>query len=262
MAEEDNKGGGDGDQSQEKTEEPTQRRIEKAREQGSVARSVEVNSAFILIFSLLILYFIGSNIIVNLGDAMSKFFRQAGSVEINPTSVERISIQILITLSSAILPIALIIMVVGLSTNVAQVGLLFSSHSLQFSFDKMDPIKGLKRIFFSRRSVVELAKGITKVLVVAIVGFFSLKSVIDDSLMILDSNINVVMAFIGKSSLGVGMKMGLAFLVVAVFDYIFQWREHQRQLKMTKQELKDEMREHEGDPILKSRIRSIQRAMS
>ncbi|MBS4028638.1 MAG: flagellar biosynthesis protein FlhB [Ignavibacteriales bacterium] len=264
MADEDSRGSGSGerDDSQDKSEEPTHRRTERARKRGQVAKSVEVNSAFILLFGLLFLYFMGAGIVINLGEAMKTVFSQVGSIEITQVSLQRILLQMMVTFASALLPIAMLLMVIGVASSVAQVGFLFSTYPMRFELNKIDPFQGIKRIFFSRRSVVEVVKGIAKILIVSIVAYFSIQSVVDESIMVVDSSVEVVMAFIGKSSLGVGIKMGLAFLALALFDYVFQWREHQRNLRMTKQEVKEEMRESEGDPMLKSRIRSIQRAMA
>jgi len=256
------KSGGGEDSGQEKTEEPSQHKREKSRQRGAVAKSVEVNSAFILIFGLLLLYFMGSAAIVNLGDAAKKIFMESGASRISMVNAERFFLQGFVTLISTILPIVAILMLIGLASSIAQVGFLFTTQTLEFSWDKLDPLKGIKRIFFSRRSVEELAKSVLKIIIVAVVGYFSLKSVVNESIMVLDSDIGIVMSFIGKSSVSVGLKMGLAFLALALLDYMFQWREHQRQLRMTRHELKEETKETEGDPLLKSRIRSIQRSMA
>jgi len=256
------RGSGDSDQSQEKTEEPTPRKREKAREEGQTAKSMEVNAAFAMVFGMLLFFFVGAGIIVNLSNTAKHFFMESPTFEVTKVNVERLVYQAVITLASTILPFIVGLMIVGVISNVAQVGFLFTSKPLEFSFDKLNPLTGIKRIIFSKRSLVELGKGIMKVLIVAVVAYFSLQSVIDDSLVILDSDIAVVLAFIGKSSLSVGFKMGLAFLALALLDYMFQRSEYNKKLRMSHQELKDELKETEGDPLMKQRIRSTQKLLS
>ena len=247
---------------QDKTEEPTARRQEKAKERGSVAKSMEVNSAFAMIFGLLLMSFVGSKIILIISNFTREIFMSSAVVRVNEDNVQKIFVSAIETLVYTALPIASGLMLIGVMANVAQVGFMFAPKQLEFSFSKLNVIEGIKKVVFSRRALMELGKGVAKVLVVAIVGYYALKEVIEEALVIVDSDMQVVLAFIGNSTLSVGYKMGLAFLALALFDYAFQRKEHMKKLKMTKQEIKEEMKETEGDPLVKSRIRMIQRTFS
>jgi flagellar biosynthetic protein FlhB len=153
-------------------------------------------------------------------------------------------------------------MLLGLLANYAQVGFLFTFEPIKPKWDKLDPMKGIKKILVSKRSAVELVKGLLKLAVVGIVAYTSLQGVVAESMLMTDSDVGGILGFMASSAFSVMLKTGLAFLVIAVLDYMFQRYEHQREMKMTKSEVKEESKQMEGDPLIKSRIRSIQRDMA
>jgi len=110
--------------------------------------------------------------------------------------------------------------------------------------------------------MVELAKNLLKVTIVGGIAYAALDSVMVESVNLMDSDVESVLGFMAKASLGIGLKTGLAFLALAVLDYFYQRFEFERDLRMTKQEVKEESKQQEGDPLVKSRIRSIQRRIA
>jgi flagellar biosynthetic protein FlhB len=153
-------------------------------------------------------------------------------------------------------------MVIGLISNVAQVGFYFSTEALAPKWSKLNPLHGIKNIFFSRRSAVEMSKGLAKMILIGLVSYFTLDSLLSDSLQLVDADAQAVVTYMAKGALAVGFKASAVMLVLAGFDYAFQRFEYERNLRMTKQEVKDEYKMLEGDPQIKSRIRTIQRQIA
>jgi flagellar biosynthetic protein FlhB len=149
-----------------------------------------------------------------------------------------------------------------LIVNYSQVGFLFTMEPLQPKFGKMNPLTGFKRVFLSKHSFMEMLKGLFKVAIVGFVAYAATNDVMADSLSLADSDASAIMKFMAAVSLKVGLKVGLAFFVLAAGDYIFQRFEFEKSLRMTKQEVKEEAKQSEGDPQIKGRIRTIQRQIA
>ena len=247
---------------EERTEPASGRKKEEARKKGQVVKSLEVNTALLLVFGLLVLYVAGGLIAQQLTSVAKEVFLNAGRIVISPAGLHHGLVQVFLVIGISVAPIAVSLMVVGLISNVAQVGFLFSTKALEPKWSKLNPLNGIKNIFGSRRSLVEVSKGIVKVAVVGWVAYIALDSMITDTLQLADAELSAVIAFMVKGAFAVGFKAGLAMLVLAVFDYAFQRYEHERNLRMTKQEVKEEFKMLEGDPTVKGRIKTIQRQIA
>jgi flagellar biosynthetic protein FlhB len=247
---------------EERTEPATARKKEESRKKGQVVKSHEVNTAIALVSGLLILYFSGGLIAQQLAAVMKTAFVDASRIELTAASVHNLVAQGLLTIGYVVAPVAIGLMAVGTLANFAQVGFLFSMEALQPKWGKLNPLTGIKNLFASRRSFVEISKGILKVIVVALVAYYALDSLLADSVMLVDADLQTVFAFMAKGALSVGFKAGLATLVLALFDYAFQRFEYERGLRMTKQEVKEEYKMLEGDPTVKGRIKTIQRQIA
>ena len=248
--------------SQEKTEQATPYRREESRKKGSVARSVEMNSAFILVFGLLILYFGGAALASTIASISRTLFSNASTMVINPTSVHHYTVEGLLACLYLLAPMLIGLLVVGLGASVAQVGFYFAPEALALKWHKLNPISGMQKVFISRRAMAELLKNLLKVLIIALVAFFSIKGMLADTLSLMDGDVPGILTFLVSASLGAGFKMGLAFLALALFDYLFQRYEFERDIRMTKQEVKEETKTTEGDPLIKGRIRTVQRQIA
>ncbi len=247
---------------QEKTEPASDRKREEARRKGSVARSVEFNSAFVLLFGLMILA-VGSGTLVNgLADVARSIFSGAGSMPVSMQSLQSMAGTGAIRVGMLLAPLILGIMAVGLSASYLQVGFVYSPEALKPSFEKLNPLNGIKKVMISRRSLMELAKSLVKILVVGTVAYSAIEQVIGEAPSLVDSDPEALLGFLGNSAFGLGLKTGLAFLVLALIDFFFQRYEHERSLRMSKEEVKEENKTMEGDPLVKSRVRSIQRRIA
>jgi flagellar biosynthesis protein FlhB len=246
----------------EKTEPASEKKRSDARNKGSVAKSMDLNSAALLIFGLLILYVGGSALATQLGQMARSIFSNLSHVELNAANAHSFLKEHITFFVITVLPTLVGFLVVGLIANFGQVGFLFTMQPLMPSFGKMNPAAGLKRVLFSKHAVIEIVKGMVKVVLVGLVAYNALKDVTAQSMTLVDSDVGAILEFMAKSAMQVGLKVGLAFFVVAGFDYWFQRFEFEKKLKMTKEEVKQEGKEAEGDPQIKGRIRTIQRQIA
>jgi flagellar biosynthetic protein FlhB len=193
--------------------------------------------------------------------ARSSFMR-AGTLPVTLENLHAMMSGGMVRLGLLMAPVILGIMVVGLASSYLQVGFVYSPEVLRPSFDKINPMQGIKKILISRRSLMELAKSMIKVTIVGIVAFFGIKDVIAEAPTLVESDPSAVMGFLSSAAYSLGVKTGIAFLVLAVVDYFYQRFEHEKELRMSKEEVKEETKSTEGDPMVKGRIRTIQRRIA
>jgi len=247
---------------QERTEPASQKKREDARRKGKVVRSMEMNSAFVLVFGLLILWFGGSALLSGVAGVAREMFSTAGSVEITQATAHLMVGRSIQTIGLLIAPIVLGFMLVGVASSLAQAGFLLTFEPLQPRWERLNPLAGIKRLFFSRRAVVETLKNLLKVVVVGVVAYWAVDGVLADALTLADADPGTILQFMGRGALSVGLKTGMAYLGLALADYFYQRFEHERDLRMTRQEVKEEFKSQEGDPLIKSRIRTVARQIA
>ena len=160
-----------------------------------------------------------------------------------------------------IAPILIVLMIVSILTNVLQTGFIFSVEALTPKASKIDPIKGMENLF-SKRSLVELSKSLLKIVIIGWVAFLAFKKDMSHMIPMLYQENTQIFAQLGELSFNLLVKCCCVILVLAILDFMYQKWDHGQKLKMTKQEVKDEFKQSEGDPMVKSRIRSIQREMA
>jgi flagellar biosynthesis protein FlhB len=247
---------------QEKTEPASDRKREEARRKGKIARSVELNSALVLLFGLLIMYVGGGALASGMAEIARSAFMRSGTLPVNMENLHALFSGGMVRMGLLLAPVILGIMVVGLASSYMQVGFVYSPDVLRPTFDKINPMQGIKKILVSRRSLMELAKSLVKVTVVGLVAYAAIEDVIAESPTLVESDPTAVMGYLSSAAYGLGIKAGLAFLVLAVVDYFYQRFEHEKELRMSKEEVKEETKSTEGDPMVKGRIRSIQRRIA
>ncbi len=249
-------------QGQEKTEAPTEKKRRESREEGQVAFSKELPSAALLAGILLTLIATSPLILDAFREMTTQIFREMSKAdELSIGSLYDLSGEIFSTLLPAFAPFAAIIVLVGILASVLQVGVQITLKAIAPKFNKISPLTGLKRLF-STQSLADFLKSMAKLIIVGIVGYITYMDKITElnglSVAtpedILEYNFTVVAEVSGK--------IVLALVAIAIFDYIYQRWHHEKQLMMTKQEVKEETKQTEGDPQLKARIRQIQREMS
>ena len=246
---------------QEKTEQATPKRLQEMREKGQVAKSREVPSAAILIASLLIFYFLGSAMIKDLMELMEWSFANSARFELQSGNFNWMLLELFRKGLKIVTPLFVALMAVGLLSNIAQVGFLFSTKAIAPKFSKLDPLKGFGRMV-SKQALVELIKSLFKVAVVGCVTYFTVKDELDQIIPLMDKEIWSIMTYIGSVCFKILLRTCWVLIVLAVIDYVFQKWDYMQEAKMTKQEVKDEFKQREGDPLIKSRVRQAQREMA
>lgn len=246
---------------QDKTESASAKRRSEAKEKGNVAKSADLNSVAVMFMGIIALKFMAPDIM----DSFSRFtietFRSLVSIDITPDKIVP-QIGDFITLFAGIIgPVLILLLVAGLAANIAQVGFMYANKALEPNFEKLNPLKGLKRLF-SLRSIVETIKGIIKIVIVGTVSYMVLTKHLADYWIVANMTAAQVMAFLGGMFLELGLKVAFALLVLALLDFAYQKYEYEKSLKMTKQEVKDEQKQYEGSAETKGRIRSAQRQAS
>lgn len=245
----------------EKTEDATPKRREDARKKGQVARSNEVNSAFIILASFLALKLMAANIYEELTALMRYVFGEFLLQPLTADGFYQLFLQLGLVFFRSVGPLLLVVAVVGVGINFLQVGFSFSLQPLQPDFERLNPISGLQRLV-SKRVLVELAKSLAKV---AVIGYFIYKF-IRREMDILPGAANVDLqqsaAHFGELIIDLANQIGAVLIVLAAADFFYQWWEHEQSLKMSKQEVKEEMKQTEGNPQIKGKIKEKQRALA
>jgi flagellar biosynthetic protein FlhB len=247
---------------QEKTEKATSKKKEDARNKGQVAISREVSSAMVLLASLGFFYFAGSWMFWNLSEIITRVFQNLDTLQfntINDASV--LSLEVLSRLLAIMIPLLLPLAILGLAANILQVGFKFSTEAISPKFNKLNPISGMKRLV-SLKAFVELAKSILKLLFIGTIAYILVKSDMEAFPLLIHQEVGQILIFIARVSLKISFFVCLALVVLAVLDFLYQRWQHEKDLKMTKQEVKDEQKQTHGDPKVKGRIRSMQLEMA
>ena len=243
---------------QEKTESPTGKKLEDSRKKGQVAKSVEVNSFAILTFGMLIIYLCHKTIGANIAQLATKIFSSLDVLKLDKDSVQRYMQEGIFFYFSTLWPVFGGIILIGLVATIAQVGFKFSSQALVPNFGKFNPVKGLKNLFFTSRSFVEVAKSITKLSIIATFTYFIIKQFMHSSTMLVEFSISEIVGFMIDATYSLVWKVAMMFGLMAFADFGFQKYKFKNDMMMTKQEVKEENRQSEGNPQIKAKIRSMQ----
>ena len=244
----------------ENTEEPTAKKRADARKKGQVGRSQELNTAFVLLVGFFSLKLLWDSIYLSIATYTTYVFSNLNQT-VDTENIIRIFIGIIIVLAKTAFPIMLFIMVIGLAINFFQVGLNFSAESIEFKLDKLNPINGFGRIF-SKRALVELAKSFFKIIVI---GFFLYRFIHEQILAMpqfMFFDLTTSLALVAEIIFQMAFIVIGVIMIMAFCDYGYQRWQTTQDLKMTKQEVKDEMKQTEGDPQIKGKIRQKQRQMA
>lgn len=246
---------------EEKTEAPSQKRRDDARKEGQVAFSKEISAVALLGGFLLLFYFIGPLIIQSYQESFRYAFQNLSTSDIDiPLIQEFVDVFINSTTIIAV-PFFITALVVGVFASVAQVGVHLTFKPLQPKLEKLSPLKGLGRIF-SKQAFNELLKALFKMAVIGYIGYYTFSSSLEHMQRLIDSDSKVILANTATIIGSFIFRLFIAFVILAVFDFLFQKWDLEQKLKMSKQELKEEQKQTEGDPTLKARIRQIQQQMS
>ncbi|HHY90907.1 MAG TPA: flagellar biosynthesis protein FlhB [Clostridiales bacterium] len=247
----------------EKTEKATPKRRKEAREKGQVRQSREINSAFVLLFAFIALKLASSFICNNLKIFTERIFTEMTNLDILFTvkGIHHLLVLMTMVAGKMVVPILGTVFVVGLVCSYAQVGFLFTTKTLAFKPSKLNPINGFKRIF-SKRSLVELVKSLIKV---GIVGYVTISYLLKQSKNItnvFDMELAQIAVYLANTTSNLVFRAAIVLILIAALDFFYQHWEYEKELRMSKQEIKEEYKQMEGDPQVKSKIKEKQRQIS
>src|SRR3989338_4732958 len=246
-------GGGD------KTEEPTPHRLREARERGQVAKSREITTAILLLLSYMVFRWTGpaswNELLTMTRDIMLQI---PNAVQFTIPFVGLLLLMGVRAMAFALMPILLITFAAALIAEALQTGFLFSADPLTPKFERINPLEGFKRMF-SLQGLVELIKSIIKIVIVFYIAWVAVKNDLAGIVILMDADPWAAISMGGELAFRIAFRVGLFYIAIAILDYLYRRWEYMRGLKMTKQEVKEEYKRLEGDPMVKQRMRDLQR---
>lgn len=245
----------------EKTEEPSQYRIDESRKKGEVAYSRELNSVLILTGVLMTLVLCSVYIYEEMGKYIEWLYVQDIKKIYEQEQLKKLFSKTMLVGGKVLFPVFFSAICLGLLSQIMQIGFLYSPEVIQLKFDRLDPIKGAKRLL-SMKSVVETIKGVFKFAVVLSIAFYVIKDHLLSFNGFLHSEIAQSMSYGQTIVIQMSLSILMGLLVIALGDFAWQKYSHKQKLRMTKQEVKEESKQRDGNPEVKQRIRQIQREMS
>jgi flagellar biosynthetic protein FlhB len=247
--------------SSEKTEEPTARKLQKAREEGQVARSVELPTAVLLVTATLFFTLMGSWMFKQMGQLFTYQLAFDRKVMDKAELMPSLFAQSLLDGFLLVLPIMLVLYVMAIISSGLTGGFIFSMQLISPKFNKLNPLSGLARMF-GMKALIELAKSIGKFVIVGAILLLSVMHNIDDLLNLNRMDLGTAVRHAGEMIIDACFWMSMGLVLIAVADVPLQRYQVHKKLKMTKQEIKDEMKDAEGRPEVKAQIRRRQREMA
>ena len=239
-----------------KTEEPSQRRLEEARSKGQVASSREVNHALMLGAGALLVGILAPRVADDLAASLRRLLEHPHEIRLTALGVDRVLAGLLGEIGGALLLAALLLIGAALASGLIQNGLILSAEPLAPKLERLSPLAGAKRLF-SLRSLVEFGKGVAKITLVGAAGIALLWPARSRIITAADLDAGTLLGLLGD--LALRLLAGVALLVglIALLDVLYQRFEHRKQLRMSRRDLQDEFKQTEGDPFIKARLRNL-----
>ncbi len=245
----------------EKTEKPTPRRREEVRKKGEVAKSRELPSVAVLVSGLIATAVFGAYMLNNVQMITEECFSIFAGADLNVNQFMAFARRVVRLFILAISPLLGAITITAVLANLLQVGFLLSGELIRPKLSKLDPLKGLQRLF-SGQSFMELFKSLLKLAIVGVVAYVSVKGEMEALPFLGQMQLNAAMIYILHTTLKIALKCSLAMVLLVAIDYAYQRWEFEKRIRMSRKEVKDEFKRTEGDPLIKSRIRNIQMQMA
>ncbi len=239
-----------------KTEDPTPKRLQEMRDKGQVAMSREINSWLMLFTGTLILVFLGPWFFSGISGVMTAFIEKPHLLLADSMGFHNVMVETFRGIGGYLTLPAILLIVAAIIGPFAQIGPIFSSETIQPKLEKISLIKGMGRLF-AMRSIVEFLKGIVKMVIVGVVIGIILYPVLDETPGYVGQSMGFMMAKIIELTIKVMIGVLAVLFVVAVLDLIYQRHEHMKKAKMSRQDIKDEYKQSEGDPHVKGRLRML-----
>ncbi len=244
----------------EKTEEPTEHKLQEARKKGQVFKSMEIISALQFAAMALTLAWSSAWGIRGLSSFTQDLYRSIAHLSFQSQDVWILWVHALELLAKLLLPVLGVAALTALILNILQTGIVFSTEPLNPTLEKISPIEGFKRMF-SRKSLVELFKQLFKITIIGWVSYKIMRNSLDSLVNTVVWDLHQVLAFAKDLMFRIIWYISAAYLIMAVVDFLIQRKLFMRQMRMSIQELKDEFKDTEGDPHIKARMRQMQRQL-
>ena len=245
---------------QEKTEEPTSKKLEDARKEGNVAKSQDVTGLVTLVVGIVVLIFYMKFVVYKI-EEFYIYYLTFFAHEWSLNDIINLFLKSVLEVFILLVPIVIAIMLAGILGNVAQFGFLFTTKAILPKFSKINPISGLKNLF-STKKLFEGVKIILKVAIAFGVGFNLFVSWLAEIPKLELFDLMTQIKWLVDKAIILAFTMIGVFLVFAIIDFAYQKYSYKKSLKMSKQEIKDEMKNTEGNPEIKAKIRQIQMKMA
>lgn len=247
----------------EKTEKATPKKRSDARNKGQVFHSREIASALILVFVFFGIKIFGSYIYSQIADFTKRLLVEYPQIDdlFTFNMLTKLFIETLTVIFKATAPIFAIAVISGLLAGYAQVGFLFTLDTLGFKFSRLNPLNGLKRMF-SLQAIMELIKSVMKICIIGFVAYSYLSGETSNVLNLMNMDPVNIGAYIGTTAVNVAIRICIALILIGILDFAYQWWEYEKNMKMSKQEVKEEYKQTEGNPEIKSKIKQKQRQIS
>lgn len=249
------------DQEQDKTEHKSQKKLQQARDRGELPRSQEI--ATFAVFAVLIVYFalIRLDWFRAIGEIMTDLLTFDRHLDLNVETLDNFLLGPALKTAAFLAPFFLIVLAVSLSVNMAQTGFNIAKERLKIDWERLDPMRGIKK-FISAKAWVEGAKSLAKIGLFSWLSYITLEGSIEEIVELPGRDLFYQLNFLISLSLKLGIRIAILMAVLSAADYLYQWWNFQESLKMTHQEVKEELKEHEGDPLVRQRMRSIRMQMA
>lgn len=246
---------------QEKSEDPTDKRRSEAREKGNVAKSTDLNAAAMMIAATSGLLFLGPAMGNAMMDLMRGYIGGPALLQMDANGAAQDLRDIFNLMAAGVLPFVMLMFASALAINVAQIGFLFTMEPLQLKWNRVNPIEGAKRIA-SITSLVKLGVSVGKIIIFASIVVWFIYSHLAEFTGLIDTDTVTMLGYASWLTIQLAFILSLALLVLAILDFSFQKWKHEQDLKMSKQEIRDEMKNMEGDPMIRHRRREAHRKLA
>lgn len=245
----------------EKTEPATPKKKNELRSKGSVAKSQDFSTAIMLLFGTLIIYFLGGPMVYNIKYTMSIFLGNPYYDNFDVNTLHSLFMKVADINLKSVLSVLGGFMVIAIVGSYTQTGFVLSQKALIPDFKKLNPISGIKNLV-SMKALVKLAMAIVKLVIMATVAYFSVRKDIEPLMELVSMRVENIFSSASNLIFAVTLKISIILLILSLIDFIYQRWQFSKDSKMTKQEVKQERKQSEGDPLIKSRVKTVQRQMS
>jgi len=249
----------------EKTEKATAKKRRDSRRKGQVRRSTEVNTAICAIVMFGLLFVIWEWYVGQMTSVFTEHLSHDSIMQVSrgltPNEVMSLLVRVMLGFFGTIFPVLGAALVAGVLANVLQIGFMFTTETLKVKLNKINPINGFKQMF-SPRKLVDLVKNLAKVFLVGYVAYTDYMNLLEKFPRYVGQDVYVSFIDIMQTAFLMALKMCIVMVFIAVADFLYQWWKYEKDLRMTKQEVKDEYKMMEGDPKIKGKIRQKQMQMS